>query len=130
MDLKRFSLATVALLALVAICFAAATRNAHAATVCTPTSTVGSPYAKDGAGDLCFQTASICSYINSWNVTTLEVNGTPYTNTYVASNTIAPLNGMYVIHYVSTVAWDTLKAAERVVPRVQPIPQRAHPPPG
>lgn len=105
MDLKRFSLAVVALLALVVICFAGATHNAHAATVCTPTSTVGSPYAKDGAGDVCFQTASICSYINSWNVTTLEVNGTPYTNTYVASNTIAPLNGMYVVHYVSTVAW-------------------------
>ena len=79
--------------------------NARAATVCTPTSTVGSPYAQDGAGDLCFQTASLCTYINSWSITTLEVNGTAYSNLYVASNTIAALNGVYIIHYVSANPW-------------------------
>ena len=106
MKIRRFSAALITMLVLAATWFGGmATHSAHAATVCTPTSTVGSPYSKDGTGDLCFQTASLCSYINSWNMTTLEVNGTSYTNTYVASNTIAPLNGMYTIHYVSTVAW-------------------------
>ncbi len=79
--------------------------SARAATVCTPTSTVGSPYTQEGTGDLCFQTASLCSYINSWNLTTLEVNGTVYTNLYVTSSTIAPLSGMYIVHYVSTYPW-------------------------
>ncbi len=105
MSLKRFSLALIILLVLLATAVGISANRAHAATVCTPTSTVGSPYAKDGAGDVCFQTASICTYINSWNVTTLEVNGTAYTNVYTASNTIAALNGMYVIHYVSAAAW-------------------------
>ena len=106
MKIRYFSLALITLLILVAIWVDVKTTNsARAATVCAPTSTVGSPYAQDGAGDLCFQTASLCSYINSWNLTTLEVNGTVYTNLYVASNTIAPLNGAYTIHYVSTVAW-------------------------
>lgn len=105
MSLKRFSLALIVLSVLLATVVGISANKAHAATVCTPTSTVGSPYAKDGTGDVCFQTVSICSYVNSWNVTTLEVNGTAYTNVYTASNTIAPLNGMYVIHYVSTVSW-------------------------
>ena len=105
MKLKRFSLALIVLSVLLTTVVGLSANKAHAATVCTPTSTVGSPYAKDGVGDVCFQTASICSYVNSWNVTTLEVNGTAYTNVYTTSNTIAPLNGMYVIHYVSTVSW-------------------------
>jgi len=79
--------------------------SAQAASVCSPGSTVSGPYAQDGAGDLCFQTSDLCSYINSWNLSALEVNGNPYTNVYVASSSIAPLNGVYIIHYVSTVAW-------------------------
>lgn len=106
MKIRRFSPAFVILFVLLAAWFGVnSMNNARAATVCTPTSTVGSPYAQDGAGDLCFQTASLCSYINSWNLTTLEVNGTAYTNLYTASSSIAPLNGMYVVHYVSAVAW-------------------------
>lgn len=80
-------------------------RSVSAQTVCSPATAISVPFAKDGAGDLCWQTASLCTYINSWNLTTLEVNGTAYTNTYVASSAIAPLNGKYTIHYVSTVAW-------------------------
>ena len=104
MNKKRFSLSMMILLIVMATVFGVAL-TAQAATVCTPTSTISVPYAKDGAGDLCFQTSDLCSYINSWNLSTLEVNGTPYTNTYVASSSITPLNGMYIIHYVSSVAW-------------------------
>ena len=94
---------TLVLLLLVSIL--GVSTSALAATVCTPTNTISGPYAQDGAGDLCFQTSDLCAYINSWNLSTLEVNGMDYTNLYVASNTIAPLNGVYIIHYVSTVAW-------------------------
>jgi len=104
MNKKRFSLGVTIILVLMMTVFGAAL-TAQAATVCTPTSTVSVPYAQDGAGDFCFQTSDLCAYINSWNLSTLEVNGNPYTNVYVASSTIPPLNGMYIIHYVSTVSW-------------------------
>lgn len=105
MKARSFSLALTVLFILLAGWFGVPINNARAATVCTPTSTVGSPYSRDGVGDVCFQTASLCSYINSWNLTTLEVNGTVYTNLYVTSSSIAPLNGMYIIHYVGTYTW-------------------------
>lgn len=105
MKRKTLSLTLVIFIALLTGWFGLRANNVHAATVCTPTSTVGSPYTREGVGDFCFQTASLCSYINSWNMTTVEVNGTVYTNLYVTSSSIAPLNGMYVIHYVGPYAW-------------------------
>jgi cellulose 1,4-beta-cellobiosidase len=60
---------------------------------------------KDGAGDFCYVATSLCGYINSWNMTTLEVNGTAYSNLYVAAPSIAPVNGTYTIHYVGPYAW-------------------------
>jgi hypothetical protein len=47
----------------------------------------------------------MCSYINSWNLTTLTVNGANYTNIWVSGPSIAPLNGVYTITYSSSVAW-------------------------
>ena len=82
-----------------------APRSARAAALCSPATAIASPFSKDGTGDLCWQATSLCTYINSWNLTTLEVNGTAYTNIYVASGSIAPVSGGYNIHYVSTVAW-------------------------
>ena len=105
MNLKRFSLGLTVLLVMVATFSGMSTGLVSAATVCTPTSTVTGPFAQNGVGDLCFQTTNLCTYINSWNLSTLEVNGNPYTNLYVFSNTIAPVSGNYIIHYVSTVAW-------------------------
>lgn len=73
-----------------------------AGTVCSPATAITSPYTKDGVGDVCLQTTTLCSYINSWGMNLLEVNGTAYTNLYVVSSTIPPLSGSYTIHYVST----------------------------
>jgi hypothetical protein len=78
---------------------------AGAASVCGPATSISVPFAKDGAGDFCYVASSLCGYINSWNMTTLEVNGTAYTNLYVAGNAIAPLNGSYTIHYVGPYPW-------------------------
>jgi arabinogalactan endo-1,4-beta-galactosidase len=103
MKVRRFSLGiTILVVILVTI---VGVINASAAAVCSPASAISVPYSFDGAGDFCWQTSTLCTYINSWNVTTLEVNGTAYTNIWVSGSSIAPLNGTYTIHYVSTVGW-------------------------
>jgi lysophospholipase L1-like esterase len=104
MKMKAFSLAVVVLIVVLTAVIGVAT-NASAATICTPATAISVPFAKDGAGDFCWQTTTLCSFINSWNLTTLEINGTSYTNMYVAGSAIAPLNGAYIIHYNSPVAW-------------------------
>lgn len=104
MKIRRFSLAIAVLIVMLTAVIGAAS-SANAAAICTPATAISVPFAKDGAGDFCWQTTTLCSYINSWNLTTLEVNGTAYTNLYVAGSSIAPLNGTYTIHYNSAVAW-------------------------
>jgi cellulose 1,4-beta-cellobiosidase len=103
-NLKRFAL-VITVLVVLAAGFLAVTHRVSAATVCSPATAISVPYAKDGAGDFCLVATSLCGYINSWNMTTLEVNGTAYTNLYVAASSIAPLNGTYTIHYVGPYAW-------------------------
>jgi cellulose 1,4-beta-cellobiosidase len=102
-NVKRLSI--VILVLLIAVASVLAVKNVSAATVCSPATAITVPFAKDGVGDVCLQATSLCTYINSWNATTIEVNGTAYTNLYTAASSIAPLNGGYTIHYVSTVAW-------------------------
>jgi pectinesterase len=108
---RRFSLAITVLVVILAAVIGFAKQNVSAATVCSPATAISVPYAKDGVGDVCLAATSLCTYINSWNLTTLEVNGTAYTNVYVTSSSIAPLNGAYTIHYVSTVSWGHFEIA-------------------
>ncbi len=103
--MKSWRFLSVAIIMVILLVTCVGIINASAAPVCSPATAISIPFTKDGAGDFCWQTTSLCTYINSWNVTALEVNGTAYTNTYVTSSSIAPLNGAYTIHYVSTVAW-------------------------
>ena len=79
--------------------------SARAATICSPATAISVPFSKDGVGDFCYVATSLCGYINSWNMTTLEVNGNAYTNLYAAGNSIAPVNGTYTIHYVGPYSW-------------------------
>jgi cellulose 1,4-beta-cellobiosidase len=102
--IRRFSLA-ITLLAIVIMAIVGVVSQASAAAICTPATAITVPFAKDGAGDFCYVTNTLCTYINSWNLTTLEVNGTSYLNLYVASSAIAPVGGTYTIHYNSAVAW-------------------------
>jgi hypothetical protein len=101
---RRLLLAITILVIVLTAAIGVAT-SASAATICSPATAISVPFTKDGAGDFCWQTPSLCANINSWNLTTLEVNGTAYTNIFVFSNSIAPVNGTYTIHYVSSVAW-------------------------
>jgi hypothetical protein len=105
MKIRHLSLAITVLAVMLATLAGVASARVNAAAICTPASAISVPFAKDGVGDFCYQTSSLCTYINSWNLTTLEVNGTPYLNQYVAASAIAPVGGVYTIHYVSTVAW-------------------------
>ncbi|MGC1375398.1 MAG: hypothetical protein WA821_04190 [Anaerolineales bacterium] len=111
MKTRRFVIGIAVLLVIVATVFGITRLNAHAATVCSPATAISVPYAKDGVGDVCLVATSLCGYINSWNLTTLEVNGTSYLNVYTAAASIAPLNGTYTIHYVSTVSYGHFEIA-------------------
>jgi poly(3-hydroxybutyrate) depolymerase len=78
---------------------------ASAQSVCSPATAISVPFAKDGTGTFCYQATSVCSYINSWNLTSLSINGTNYTNIWVSGPSIPPLNGTFTITYNSPVAW-------------------------
>jgi hypothetical protein len=79
---------------------------------CSPvTSTIASPFTYDGAGTFCWQASTIASYINSWNTTSVTVNGTNYTNVYAAAGSLpAKINGYWYVSYNSTVAWAHFEA--------------------
>lgn len=85
----------------------------------TPTSNQGScdnpsaatlPFKKEGVGEYCFVISGNISYINSWNLSLLEINGVNYTNTW--SNSLpARVNGNYYVHYVGPYSWSHFEAA-------------------
>ena len=94
--------------------------NAAAAPICSPATPISLPFSIDGAGDFCFEVTNWCGYVNSWNLTTLEINGTAYTNMWVASSSIPPVNGKHIIHYVSTVAWGHMEVSGTCGPNPTP----------
>ncbi|HEU4328560.1 MAG TPA: PHB depolymerase family esterase [Roseiflexaceae bacterium] len=72
---------------------------------CSPvTSTITSPFTYDGAGTFCWRTNRLGSYINSWNLTSLRVNGVDYTNRW--SNSFpAAIDGYWYISYSGQYGW-------------------------
>lgn len=89
------------------------TRTSTPATsVCSPvTSTITAPFTFDGAGTFCWQASTLATYINSWNVTSISVNGTSYNNVYaLVSSLPAKVNGYWYISYTSAVAWGHFEA--------------------
>jgi hypothetical protein len=79
---------------------------------CSPvTSTITAPFTQDGAGTFCWQSSNLGSYINSWNTTSVTLNGVNVTNLYVASGSYpAKINGYWYVSYNSTVAWGHFEA--------------------
>ena len=68
--------------------------------------TVTVPFTKDGAGDFTYVTSGTITYINSWSLQLLTVNGVDCTNIYKSTGQLpARINGAYTFHYVSAVAW-------------------------
>ena len=79
---------------------------------CTPvTSTITAPFTFDGAGTFCWQASSLATYINSWNTTSITLNGVNVTNVYVAAGSYpAKIGGFYYVGYNSSVAWGHFEA--------------------
>ncbi len=100
---KRFSIAIIVLVVVLTTIIGVGAVSAQS--VCSPATAISVPFAKDGTGTFCYQATSLCGYINSWNMTTVSVNGTNYTNIWVAGSSIAPLNGGYTITYNGPFAW-------------------------
>jgi hypothetical protein len=79
---------------------------------CSPvTSTITIPFTFDGAGVFCWQASSLGGFINSWNTTSVSVNGVNVTNIWVAAGSLpAKINGFYYVAYNSAVAWGHFEA--------------------
>lgn len=66
------------------------------------------PLTRNGAGEFCFVVSGNVSFINSWNMQLIEVNGVDFTNKW--ANALPPrINGNYYIRYVANVAWAHLE---------------------
>ncbi len=74
---------------------------------CSPvTSTIAAPFSFDGAGTFCWQTSSPGSFVNSWNLAGLTINGVDFTNRWAASSSYPPpINGFWYISYTGNFAW-------------------------
>ena len=79
---------------------------------CTPvTSTITAPFTFDGAGTFCWQSSNLGTYMNSWNTTSVAINGVNITNLYMASGSYpAKIGGFWYVSYNSSVAWAHFEA--------------------
>jgi hypothetical protein len=79
---------------------------------CSPvTATITAPFTQDGVGAFCWQSTNLGSYINSWNLASLTVNGVNETNLYVAAGSLpAKVNGYWYVSYNSAVSWGHFEA--------------------
>ena len=79
---------------------------------CSPVSaTITAPFTYDGAGTFCWQSTNLGSYINSWNTTSITLNGVNVSNLYVASGSYpAKIGGFWYVNYNSSVAWGHFEA--------------------
>jgi alpha-galactosidase len=81
-------------------------------TPCSPvTGTVSAPFSYDGAGTFCWQIASIPNYINSWNLTSLKINGVDFSNIYAVPSNLPPkINGFWYVSYSGQYPWSHFEA--------------------
>jgi len=79
---------------------------------CSPVNaTITAPFTYDGAGTLCWQSTNLGTYINSWNTTSVTLNGVNVSNLYVASGSYpAKIGGYWYVLYNSSVAWGHFEA--------------------
>lgn len=78
-----------------------------AGSVCSPvTGSIAAPFTQDGVGTFCWQATNLGAYVNSWNVSSLTINGVDFTNVYVAAASLpAKINGFWYVSYTSAVSW-------------------------
>jgi hypothetical protein len=80
--------------------------------LCGPvTGTITAPFEQNGSGKFCWQTNNLGSFVNSWNLTSLTINGVDFTNKYVSSSSYpAKINGYWYISYTGNYAWSHFEA--------------------
>jgi hypothetical protein len=77
---------------------------------CETRTTITPNFVQTGAGEFCWEATNLGTYINSWNMDVLNVNGTNYTNTYVFTSTIPKIDGRYYIYYKGSFDWSHFEA--------------------
>ena len=88
-----------------------ATPTSGGGSTCTPTSTITAPFTYDGVGNFCWQSSSLGGYINSWNTTSVTINGVNITNLYMGSGSYpAKIGGFWYVAYNGPFAWSHFEA--------------------
>ncbi len=89
-----------------------ATATGGSGSTCSPVNaTITAPFTQDGAGTFCWQSSNLGSYINSWNLAKLTVNGVDFTNKYTFTSALpAKINGYWYVSYVGNYAWSHFEA--------------------
>jgi hypothetical protein len=74
---------------------------------CSPvTATIAAPFAFDGAGTFCWQASSLGSFVNSWNLASLTINGVDFSNRWAGSSSYPPrINGFWYVSYTGNFPW-------------------------
>jgi hypothetical protein len=75
---------------------------------CSSTTSATAPYTKDGAATLCIVMTSIPSYVNSWNMDVVNINGTDYTNKWASVSSLPAK--IYYIYYKGSYSWSHFEA--------------------
>jgi uncharacterized protein YjdB/aryl-phospho-beta-D-glucosidase BglC (GH1 family) len=78
-------------------------------TPCSNPVAITIPFSQNGAGDYCFVTSQAMAYVNSWNMSMVEINGVDFTNVW-SNNMPAPIDGKWYIHYMGQYAWSHFEA--------------------
>lgn len=77
---------------------------------CAQPVAVALPFQKEGAGEFCYAITGNISFVNSWNMSVVEINGVDYTNRW--SNSLpARVDGVYVVRYVGLYPWSHFEAS-------------------
>lgn len=78
---------------------------------CSTKTTITPDFTQTGSGTYCWEATSLGSYINSWDLDVLKVNGVDLTNTYVAASSLpAKIDGKYYVYYKGSYSWSHFEA--------------------
>ena len=88
------------------------TNTPASGSTCSPvSSTITAPFTYDGVGAFCWQSANLGSYINSWNTSSVTINGVNITNLYMAAGSYpAKVGGYWYVAYNGPYAWSHFEA--------------------
>ncbi|MBN1696137.1 MAG: hypothetical protein JW881_01375, partial [Spirochaetales bacterium] len=72
---------------------------------------ISTDFTQDGPGEYCWFIPCVGSFINSWNLLTLSINGVDFTNSWkIPEELPPPVDGGYYIFYRGTYTWSHFEA--------------------